>query len=270
MIDFGRTASDYARYRIAFSPRLFERLQLIGIGCAGQKVLDLGAGTGLFGAAMRERGCVVTSVEPSIELLRRSQTPLLRYSEEADRLDENPGLRSTSDTGVCAYAREALPFENESFDVVAVAQCWHWFDRQAAPGEILRVLKPGGSVAVIYQTYIPLPGSIAERTEQLILRHRPGWRHANSTGMNGQVLRDLQINHFTDIESFSFDIEVPFSRESWRGYIRTTSAVGASMLDEQLLLFDREHAELLKNQPEPIQIPHRVFAVVARKAGSSV
>jgi SAM-dependent methyltransferase len=269
MIDFGRTASDYARYRIAFSPRLFERLQQMGIGWAGQKVLDLGAGTGLFGAGMRERSCVVTPVEPSIELLRRSQTPLLGGSEEADRLDENPGLRSTSDTGVCACA-EALPFENESFDVVAVAQCWHWFDRQAAPREIFRVLKPGGLVAVIYQTYIPLPGSIAERTEQLILRHRPGWRHANSTGVNGQVLRDLQINHFSEIESFSFDIEVPFWREQWRGYIRTTSAVGASMPEEQLLLFDREHADMLKDQPEPMQIPHRIFAAVARKAGSSV
>ncbi|HEX3355403.1 MAG TPA: class I SAM-dependent methyltransferase [Tepidisphaeraceae bacterium] len=248
MIDFGRTSLDYARYRIPFSLRLFERLQQSKIGCAGQHVLDLGAGTGLLGAGLKDRGCVVTSIDPSIELLGRSES-------------------SGSRVAGCA---EILPFENDCFDVIAAAQCWHWFDRHAAPREIHRVLKPGGSVAVIYQTYIPLPDGIAERTEKLILRHHPGWRHANSTGINGQVLRDLQINRFIDIESFSFDIEAPFSREAWQGYIRTTSAVGASMTPEQLLLFDHEHAEFLKDEPEPMRIPHRIFAAVARKPGSSV
>src|SRR5439155_8355217 len=138
------------------------------------------------------------------------------------------------------------PLRDEAFDVVTAAQCWHWFDRHTAPGEILRVLKPGGRVAVIYQTYIPLPGSTPARTEQLILAHRPSWRHANSTGINGQVLRDLQISGFGEIESFSFDLEIPFTRESWRGYIRTTSAVGASMSCQQLSRFDTEHASLLR------------------------
>lgn len=243
MIDFGKTAEDYALYRVSFAPRLVDRLREFGIGLVGQKILDVGAGTGLLGAALAQRGAEITCIDLRFELLNRSN---------------GGGLRIAART-------EALPFRDGAFDVVTAAQCWHWFDRQTAPREILRVLKPGGRVAVIYQTYIPLPGSVAERTEQLILAHRPGWRHSNSTGVNGQVLRDLQISGFTEIESFSFDVEISFTCDSWRGYIRTTSAVGASMSPEQLSRFDAEHASLLGGLAEPIQIPHRVFAAVARK-----
>jgi len=110
-----------------------------------------------------------------------------------------------------------------------------------------------------------MPGSIAETTERLILKHRPGWRHANSTGLNGQVLRDLQAGGFIRIETFSFDIDVPLTREQWRGFIRTTSPVGASMSPEQIARFDRDHETVLEDSPAMLMIPHRVFAAIARK-----
>jgi hypothetical protein len=153
---------------------------------------------------------------------------------------------------------------------VTAAQCWHWLDRTQAPREIYRVLRPGGFVAGIYQTYIPLPGSVAEATEKLILQHCPNWRHTNSTGINGQLLRDLQISGFENIESFSFDVDIAFTPDAWRGYIRTTSPVGPSMSAAQLEQFDREHAEMLRTWPASPTIPHRVFAAVARRPGRAV
>jgi hypothetical protein len=108
-----------------------------------------------------------------------------------------------------------------------------------------------------------MPGSVAEATEKLILQFSPNWRHANSTGINGQALRDLQAAGFGDIESFSFDMVEPFTRDQWAGYIRTTSSVGASMSPQTLAEFDREHIGLLKRFAEPIRIPHRIFAAVA-------
>jgi ubiquinone/menaquinone biosynthesis C-methylase UbiE len=291
MIEFGKTAADYARYRVPFSPELFTRLGRFGIGIAGQKVLDVGAGTGLLGDSLCQRGCGVTLLDVSVELLAASSLyPVLRgegggegsnafarnaAASNREVLDPSPlpfhlaipanKNRSTGKREFIVARAEQLPFSDHSFDLVTAAQCWHWFDRQTAPREMLRVLIPGGYVAVVYQTYIPLPGSIAERTEHLILRHRPGWRHANSTGINGQVLRDLQINGLVEIESFSFDISIDFTHESWRGYIRTTSAVGASMNPQQLARFDGEHQSLLQQFSEPFPIPHRVFAAVARK-----
>lgn len=238
-IDFSKVASEYAAYRPAFPARLFERLAEFGIGLERQRVLDLGSGTGLFGAALTARGCRVVHVDPGRGMLQHPNS-------------------------IVALA-EAIPFQDACFDVVAAAQCWHWFDRNRAPREILRVLKPGAGLAAVYQMYIPLPGSVAEATERLILQHQPRWRHANSAGINGQVLRDMQASGFVRIESFTFDVHIRFTREAWRGFIRTTSPIGASMSQDQLEQFDRDHDVLLNDWPRELDIPHRVFAAVARK-----
>ena len=59
-VDFGRTAADYARHRAGFPEELFERLVARGIGRAGQRVLDLGSGTGSLGLAL---GLLVRATE---------------------------------------------------------------------------------------------------------------------------------------------------------------------------------------------------------------
>jgi hypothetical protein len=53
-IDFGRTAADYGRYRAGFPEALFDRLSRWGIGRPLQRVLDLGTGTGIHSAYLRD------------------------------------------------------------------------------------------------------------------------------------------------------------------------------------------------------------------------
>ena len=242
--NFGRTASDYMGYRRPFPPELFERLRRFAVGLPGQWVLDVGAGTQLFGNVLAGQGCRVVASDVSHLLLAASLNGV---------------------AGRVAARVESLPFPDDRFDAVAAAQCWHWFNRSHAPLEIRRVLRPGGALVVAYHMYVPTPSSVAEAVERLILRHRPAWRHANSAGINGQVLRDVQSNGFTGIESFSFDVVESFTHDQWRGFIRTTSAVGASLPPAQLLQFDEAHAALLRDWPEPLKIPHRIFAAIAHK-----
>ncbi|MFI5352650.1 MAG: SAM-dependent methyltransferase, partial [Candidatus Binatales bacterium] len=62
-IDFGKTACDYALYRAGFPDVLFERLAGFGIGRRGERILDLGTGTGTLGRGFARRGCDVTGLD---------------------------------------------------------------------------------------------------------------------------------------------------------------------------------------------------------------
>ncbi len=72
-IDFGKTAQDYGRYRAGFPPPLFERLATFGIGVPGQRILDLGTGTGTLARGFALRGCQVTGLDPSVPLTEEAK-----------------------------------------------------------------------------------------------------------------------------------------------------------------------------------------------------
>ena len=46
MVDFGKTAEDYRHHRAGFPPELLDRLAGFGVGGPGQRLLDVGTGTG--------------------------------------------------------------------------------------------------------------------------------------------------------------------------------------------------------------------------------
>ncbi|MFI5380395.1 MAG: class I SAM-dependent methyltransferase [Tepidisphaerales bacterium] len=245
-LDFGATSQDYL-HRPDFPPRLYQELHERGVGRPGDRMLDVGAGTGLLSIGLWRRGCEVTAADRSTRLLARIK-------------EIEPELP------VVVAAAEALPFADEHFDAVTAAQAWHWFDREAAPRGILRVLRPGGRIAVVYQLHVPSRGSVAAESEQVVLQFNPRWKHANSTGVSGQALRDLQAAGFVAIESFSFDTPIEFTPQRWHGYVRTLSAVGGSLAPEQLDEFDRAHTMMLAKHGERFTVLFRHFVAIAVKA----
>jgi hypothetical protein len=79
-------------------------------------------------------------------------------------------------------------------------------------------------------------------------------------------LRDVALAGFTGIETFSFDVDVPYTHEGWRGRIRACAGVAASLPAEEVAKFDGALRRLLQEgfPEEPLHTPHRVFAVVCR------
>ena len=94
-------------------------------------VLELGAGTGKLTEVLVALGHDVHATDPDEQMLERLRERL-------------PDVRTSVATA------EEIPAPDASYDVVVVAQAFHWFDHDRAFPEIARVLKPGGRLAVTW------------------------------------------------------------------------------------------------------------------------
>ena len=254
-IDFGLTAKDYSRHRAGFPPDFFARVAPWGVGIPSQRILDLGTGTGTLARGFAARGSRVTGLDPAAPLL-----------EQARQLGREDGVEVDY---VQAMAEDSgLP--GASFDLLSAGQCWHWFQRPRAAAEAWRLLRPGGALLIAHFDWLPLPGSVVEATEALILRRNPSWALAGGCGIHWRWFADLAGAGFVALESLSFDLDQPYSHEAWRGRIRASAGVAASMDAAGVQAFDEAHAALLAERfPDPVlRVPHRVFALIGRKPGA--
>ena len=157
---FGSAADDYARYRADFPAAGIDRMVALGVGTPGQRLLDLGCGTGTLARQFAARECTVTGVDVDARMLAAARS-----------LAVVAGLQVA--WWECPAEDTGLP--SASFDVVTAAQCWHWFDGEAAAGEVRRLLVAGGLVAVCGFDWLPLPDTASGVTEALIQAHNPSW-----------------------------------------------------------------------------------------------
>jgi ubiquinone/menaquinone biosynthesis C-methylase UbiE len=114
-------------------------------------VVDLGAGTGKLTRSLVALGHRVTAIEPLPEMLAQLRLAV-------------PGARAEQGSA------ESIPLPPASVDVVTVAQAFHWFDQPVALREIARVLRPGGRIALVWNTRDDSEGWVAEFTDTIIGR----------------------------------------------------------------------------------------------------
>jgi SAM-dependent methyltransferase len=132
-LSFGRNVGDYDRGRPSYPAEAVEWIlaQAEPAHPADSLVVDLGAGTGKFTAALVDRGLRVVAIEPDAQM--------------RERLTRNlPSVTALEGSG------EHLPLDDASAALVTVAQAWHWVDVAATSLEVARVLQPGGVLALVW------------------------------------------------------------------------------------------------------------------------
>jgi SAM-dependent methyltransferase len=114
------------------------------------RVVEVGAGTGLFTRLILETGAKVLATDPVAEMLTHLAATI-------------PGVATIVATA------EALPVAAESVDAVICATAFHWFATPQALAEFHRVLRPGGTLGLIWNvrdTEIPWVRRLSEITDR--------------------------------------------------------------------------------------------------------
>lgn len=250
--NFGKAAEDYGTFRAGFPQSVFERLAEFEVGLPGHTVIDLGTGTGTLARGFDRGGCMVIGVDPDPRMIG-----------EAKKLDR---LSNVSIKYVEAKA-ESTGLDSGTADVVSAGQCWHWFDQRRAIAEVIRLLKPDGKLVIANFDWLPLSGNVVEATEELIIQYNADWQFGGGLGMYPHYLPELSTAGMQNIQTFTYDMDVPYSPEAWRGRIRASAGVAALNADS-VRKFDSDLSALLATRfpSSVLAVPHRVFAIVAEAA----
>ncbi|MES9521010.1 class I SAM-dependent methyltransferase [Streptomyces capoamus] len=131
---FDAAAAQYAANRPSYPPALLDAVEeLAGRPLPGARTVDVGAGTGIATALLHARGADVLAVEPGAGMAAEFRRAL-------------PGVPLVRGDG------NALPVADARADLVTYAQSWHWTDPARSVPEALRVLRPGGALALWWNT----------------------------------------------------------------------------------------------------------------------
>lgn len=246
-IDWGKTSQDYASYRPGPPPSFYEKLGAFGIGRPGQRILDLGTGTGVVARQMARQGCRVAGLDIS-----EGQIEVARALATKENLSVDFQVAPA----------EKLPYSESQFDVVTANQCWLYFDKPKVLQELKRVLSDDGLFVLSHFSWLPRIDPIARASEKLILKYNPAW---SANGWNGVIPTEHDWMKGTAVlrSMFFYDVEIEFSRESWRGRMRACRGIGAALTNEEIKAFDKEHDELLKKiAGDTFTITHRIDSSV--------
>lgn len=248
--DWGRTSEDYAKYRDIYPEEFYRRILDRGLCVGGQKVLDLGTGTGVLPRNLYRYGASWTGTDFSPEQIG-----------QARRLSEDAGMKIDFQ----AVSAEELDFPEESFDVITACQCFWYFDHKRVMPELARILKRDGKLLILYMAWLPFEDEIAGKSEEHVLKYNPGWTGAGET-RHPIGIPDAAYEYFELEEHEEYDVKVPFTRETWHGRMRACRGVGASLSREKLAKWDEEHRKLLaETAPEQFEVLHYAALAVLRK-----
>jgi len=122
----------YARY-----DKVLDAVAGVASVAKGERVLDIGVGTGNLAGRFLRRGAHVVGLDPSEGMLARARS----------KFGGNQGLE-------LHQARDpfiVVPFPGAAFDAVVSTYAWHHVPPRLKPrslNEMVRVLKPGGVLAI--------------------------------------------------------------------------------------------------------------------------
>lgn len=128
---FGEVADDYDRLRPGYPDEIADEIVRVARLAPGDRVLEIGAGTGKATRLLLAKGLDVTALEP-------------------DPAMADVHRRRAPGAHVEVVGFEDWPIEPRAFAAVVAAQSWHWVDGRIGPRKAADALRPDGWIALVW------------------------------------------------------------------------------------------------------------------------
>ena len=192
---FSNRVADYVRYRPGYPEGLIQTLRDEAGLKPSSVVADIGSGTGISTELFLRLGCVVLAVEPNREM---------REAAEA-QFREQPPFHSINGTA------EATSLEAASVNLVVAGQAFHWFDVERTRTEFARILRPGGLVALFWNSRHLDTTPFLKNYEKLLQDFATDYQQVDHKRIDASVLKDFfggdhfQTRTFPNSQTFNFE-----------------------------------------------------------------
>ena len=225
---FSSRVENYVRYRPGYPPGVIDLLaNECGLSSASI-VADIASGTGIFSRMLLENGNRVFGVEPNAGMRRAGEEFLRAY----------PRFLSLAGTA------EATTLDDHSVDFVTAAQAAHWFDREKARREFIRICRPGGWTVLLWNERRTGSSPFLRAYEQLLVECGTDYQEVRSERTTQQIEAFFAPSRF---QFRTFEYQQQFDYPALEGRLLSSSytpqagdAKFAPMLRQLRRIFD-EH-----------------------------
>ena len=225
---FSNRVEDYIKYRPRYPDGVIKTLTK-QCGFTNKSVVaDVGSGTGILSELFLKNGNRVFGVEPNREMREAGERLLKKYPD------------FTSVDG----AAEATTLADRSVDFITAGQAFHWFDRERARKEFVRILRPNSWVALIWNERLTDTSPFLREYEELLQKYGTDYAAVDHRNVDAEA-----ITAFFAPQSFTlktFENRQVFDFDGVKGRLLSSSYVPESghpnyqpMLDALRVIFDK-------------------------------
>jgi ubiquinone/menaquinone biosynthesis C-methylase UbiE len=207
---FGNSAREYELGRPEWPPELIDRVaRELALG-PDATMLDLGAGTGKLTRDLVSRFARVIAVEPD-------------QAMRAVLEDVVP------DADAHAGSAEAIPLPDDSVDAVFTAEAFHWYASDESVGEIVRVLRRRGGLAIFWNVDFGAPEPVMSEEVDRVLdaAFEQGGAPGIDNVLSGFWREPLANAPFEPLQEAEVERTVTRTRDQWLANMLSVSSIAA-------------------------------------------
>ena len=244
-VHFDEIVVNYDKVRWNYPQQIFEDIfEYSGLG-KGKKALEIGAGTGKATTPVLDAGYDVTAVELGVNMAKYISV-------------KHKGYKNFN---VIVDAFEDVILTEGIYDLVYAASAFHWVDAEIGCPKVFRLLKPGGTFALLRNNNYTADGdALYEEIQAVYEKYYFSYytsnerlvRHSNKDLMEpngikqGFGFEDLSVYGFNDIILKFYDKTLTYTADDYIAFIDTMSPNRKLPEENRVALYSEIKQAILK------------------------